>query len=75
MKLLNIGFGGLVAEERILAIVSPDSSPIKRIIQEAKEKDSLLRNNKKRKEYLYYYNKRQRILNHLTAKLTQEIRL
>ncbi len=53
----------------------PDSPEKEKVIQEAKEKDNLLLNNEKRKEYLYYYNKRQRILNHLTAKLTQEIRL
>ena len=37
MKLLNIGFGNMVAENRLLAIVSPDSAPIKRIIQDAKD--------------------------------------
>ena len=42
MKPLNIGFGGMVAEERILAVISPDSSPIKRIIQECKEKGTLI---------------------------------
>ena len=38
MKLINIGFGNLVAASRIVAIVSPDSAPIKRIVQEAKER-------------------------------------
>lgn len=42
MKLINIGFGNLVAANRILAIVSPESAPIKRIIQEAKEKGTLI---------------------------------
>ena len=42
MKLVNIGFGSLVAAGRIVAIVSPDSSPIKRIIQDAKEKSTLI---------------------------------
>ena len=37
MKLLNIGFGNLVAENRIVAIVSPEAAPIKRLVQEAKE--------------------------------------
>lgn len=37
MKLLNIGFGNLVAENRIVAIVSPEAAPIKRMVQEAKE--------------------------------------
>ena len=42
MKLINIGFGNLVAANRILTIVSPESAPIKRIIQEAKEKGMLI---------------------------------
>lgn len=37
MKLINIGFGNIVSSNRIIAIVSPESAPIKRIIQEAKE--------------------------------------
>ena len=36
MKLINIGFGNLVSAERVLAIVSPDSAPIKRLIQESR---------------------------------------
>ena len=42
MKTVNIGFGGMVAEERILAIISPDSSPIKRVIQDVREKGQLI---------------------------------
>ena len=42
MKLVNIGFVNVVAAGRIVAIVSPDSSPIKRIIQDAKEKSTLI---------------------------------
>lgn len=42
MKLLNIGFGNMVAESRLLAIVSPDSAPIKRIIQDAKDNGRLI---------------------------------
>lgn len=38
MQLINIGFGNIVSANRIIAIVSPESAPIKRIIQEAKEK-------------------------------------
>lgn len=38
MKLINIGFGNLVAASRMVAVVSPDSAPIKRIVQEAKER-------------------------------------
>ena len=37
MQLVNIGFGNLVSANRMIAIVSPDSAPIKRIIQEAKD--------------------------------------
>lgn len=37
MQLINIGFGNIVSANRIIAIVSPESAPIKRIIQEAKE--------------------------------------
>ena len=42
MKLINIGFGSMVAAGRILAIVEPDSAPIKRIVQEAKERGMLV---------------------------------
>ena len=38
MKLINIGFGNMVSSSRLLAIVSPDSAPIKRLIQEAKDR-------------------------------------
>ncbi len=37
MQLLNIGFGNIVSAERIIAIVSPESAPIKRMVQEAKD--------------------------------------
>ena len=42
MKLINIGFGNIVSANRIIAIVSPESAPIKRIIQEAREKGMLI---------------------------------
>ncbi len=42
MKLVNIGFGNLINAQRVVAIVAPDSAPIKRIIQEAKEKSTLI---------------------------------
>ncbi len=42
MKLINIGFGNMVSANRMVAIVSPESAPIKRIIQEAKEKGTLI---------------------------------
>ena len=42
MKLINIGFGNLVSASRLIAIVSPESAPIKRIIQDAKERGTLI---------------------------------
>lgn len=42
MKLINIGFGNMVSVERLVAIVSPESAPIKRIIGEAKERGTLI---------------------------------
>ena len=42
MKLLNIGFGSMVASGRVLAIVDPDSAPIKRVVQEARERSMLI---------------------------------
>jgi regulator of extracellular matrix RemA (YlzA/DUF370 family) len=42
MKLINIGFGNMVFANRIIAIVSPESAPIKRIIQDAKDAGSLI---------------------------------
>ena len=37
MKLVNIGFGNMVSAQRVVAIVSPDSAPVKRMVQHAKE--------------------------------------
>ena len=42
MKLVNIGFGNMVSAQRVVAIVSPESAPIKRIIQDAREGGSLI---------------------------------
>ena len=42
MKLINIGFGNLVNSSRIISVVSPDSAPIKRIVQESKQKSMLI---------------------------------
>ena len=42
MKLINIGFGSLVAANRVLAVVAPDSAPIKRVIQEARDRAMLI---------------------------------
>ena len=37
MQLVNIGFGNMVSQERIISIISPESAPIKRMIQEARD--------------------------------------
>lgn len=42
MKLINIGFGNMVSADRVVAILSPESAPIKRVVQEAKEKGTLI---------------------------------
>lgn len=42
MKLINIGFGNMVSANRLIAIVSPESAPIKRIIREAEDKGLLV---------------------------------
>ena len=42
MKLLNIGFGNAVAMERIIAIISPDSAPVKRMISDARDRGILI---------------------------------
>ena len=42
MKLINIGFGSMVSAERIVAVVGPDSAPIKRMIQESRERGMLI---------------------------------
>ena len=42
MKLINIGFGNMISAGRLIAIVSPDSAPIKRLVQDAREKGALI---------------------------------
>ena len=42
IKLINIGFGNIVSANRIIAIVSPESAPVKRLIQEARDKGILI---------------------------------
>ena len=42
MKLVNIGFGNLISAQRLVAIVSPDSAPIKRMVQESRERGNLI---------------------------------
>ena len=42
MKLVNIGFGSMIASNRLLAVMDPDSAPIKRVVQEARERGMLI---------------------------------
>ena len=42
MKLINIGVGSMVAANRLLAVVSPDSAPVKRVVQEARDRGMLI---------------------------------
>lgn len=42
MKLISIGFGNLISQERIISIVSPESAPIKRMVQEVRDKGLLI---------------------------------
>ena len=42
MKLINIGFGNMVSARKLVAIISPESAPIKRIIQDARDRGSLI---------------------------------
>ena len=42
MKLVNIGFGNMVAAERVVAVVSPESAPIKRVVREAEDNGTLV---------------------------------
>lgn len=42
MKLMNIGFGNLVSEDRLVAVISPDSAPVKRMVQESRERGMLI---------------------------------
>ncbi|MCM3587130.1 DUF370 domain-containing protein [Mesobacillus maritimus] len=42
IKLINIGFGNIVSANRIISIVSPESAPIKRVIQDARDRGSLI---------------------------------
>lgn len=42
MQLINIGFGNMISAERLLSVVSPDSAPVKRLVQEARERSMLI---------------------------------
>ena len=42
MKLINIGFGNMVSDEKIISVVGPDSAPVKRLIHDAQDKGMLI---------------------------------
>ncbi len=42
MELVNIGFGGMIAAGRLIAVVAPDSAPVKRLVSEARERSMLI---------------------------------
>ena len=42
MQLVNIGFGSLISVERLIAVVAPDSAPVKRLVQEARDRGMLI---------------------------------
>lgn len=42
MKLINIGFGNMISAARLLTVISPDSAPIKRLVQEARDRGMLI---------------------------------
>lgn len=42
MQLINIGFGNLIAADRVIAVISPDSAPVRRLVQEAREDKKLI---------------------------------
>ena len=42
MELINIGFGNLISRDRLIAVVSPDSAPIKRLVQESRDRGMLI---------------------------------
>lgn len=73
MKLINIGFSNLLSADRIVAIVSPESAPIKRIIQEAKEKGSLIDATQGRKtKAVIFTDSEHIILTYLTPEKVEE---
>ncbi len=73
MKLINIGFSNLISADRVVAVVSPESAPIKRIIQEAKEKGSLIDATQGRKtKAVIFTDSEHIILTYLTPEKVEE---
>jgi len=73
MKLINIGFSNMISADRVVAIVSPESAPIKRIIQEAKEKGNLIDATQGRKtKAVIFTDSEHIILTYLTPEKVEE---
>lgn len=73
MKLVNIGFGNMVCAERVVSVISPDSAPIKRIVQEAKEEKRLIDATQGRKTKAVIFTDSDHIvLSYLTAEKLKE---
>lgn len=73
MRLINIGFSNMVSADRVIAVVSPESAPIKRIVQEAKEKGSLIDATQGRKtKAVIFTDSEHIILTYLTPEKVEE---
>ena len=73
MKLINIGFSNMISADRVVAIVSPESAPIKLIIQEAKEKGNLIDATQGRKtKAVIFTDSEHIILTYLTPEKVEE---
>lgn len=73
MRLINIGFSNLISADRVVAVVSPESAPIKRIVQEAKEKGSLIDATQGRKtKAVIFTDSEHIILTYLTPEKVEE---
>lgn len=73
MRLINIGFSNMISADRVVAVVSPESAPIKRIVQEAKEKGSLIDATQGRKtKAVIFTDSEHIILTYLTPEKVEE---
>lgn len=73
MRLINIGFSNMISADRVIAVVSPESAPIKRIVQEAKEKGSLIDATQGRKtKAVIFTDSEHIILTYLTPEKVEE---
>ena len=73
MRLINIGFSNMISADRVIAVVSPETAPIKRIVQEAKEKGSLIDATQGRKtKAVIFTDSEHIILTYLTPEKVEE---